>query len=138
MLGDEPGWADIACYTPVWMCRGNIADSDSILGPLTALGAWEERVTGLGHGERHEIEADEALAIARDSQSVAEADVQENSEGLAAGESVAVSPDDYGKDAVQGELLRLTDRDVAVRRNDERAGEVVVHFPRAGYRLEAI
>ena len=27
--------------------------------------------------------------------------------------------------------------DVAVRRADERAGEVVVHFPRAGYRVEA-
>ena len=41
------------------------------------------------------------------------------------------------KGPVVGELLRLTIDDVAIRRVDPLAGEVVVHFPRIGYRVEA-
>jgi hypothetical protein len=44
-----------------------------------------------------------------------------------------VTPDDYGKVPVAGELVTLTLHEIAVRRRDERAGEVVVHFPRLGY-----
>jgi hypothetical protein len=55
---------------------------------------------------------------------------------LAAGQAVTVSPDDYGIVPVAGTLVRLTLADIAIRREDARAGEVVVHFPRAGYRVE--
>jgi hypothetical protein len=47
-----------------------------------------------------------------------------------------VAPDDYGRVPVAGELLRLTIDDIAIRRTDPRAGEVVVHFPRVGYRVQ--
>ena len=29
LLGEQPGWADAACYAPVWMSRGNIRGADS-------------------------------------------------------------------------------------------------------------
>ena len=57
--------------------------------------------------------------------------------GLAAGQRVTVTPDDYGKVPVAGELVTLNRAEVAVRRRDERAGEVVVHFPRLGYSVVA-
>ena len=47
-------------------------------------------------------------------------------------------PDDYGAVPVVGELLCLTDAEVAIGRNDKRAGEVVVHFPRFGYRVDKL
>ena len=50
---------------------------------------------------------------------------------------IASTPDDYGRVPVAGELLRLTMDDIAIRRNDPRAGDVVVHFPRVGYRVDA-
>ena len=50
---------------------------------------------------------------------------------LLAGEEVM--PDDYGKIRVSGEIVALTAQHIAVRRHDPRAGEVVVHFPRAGF-----
>ncbi|MGB8694314.1 MAG: hypothetical protein WCD08_12485, partial [Steroidobacteraceae bacterium] len=56
--------------------------------------------------------------------------------GLAAGESVRVTPDDYGKDPVVGELVTLERQEVALRRHDPRVGTVVTHFPRLGYRVE--
>jgi hypothetical protein len=53
------------------------------------------------------------------------------------GQNVIVTPDDYGKDPVMGELLTLDHLRISVRRRDERAGEVVVHFPRLGYVVAA-
>jgi hypothetical protein len=55
---------------------------------------------------------------------------------LRAGERVSVSPDDYGKVPVVGELVTLELHEVAVRRDDPRVGTVVTHFPRIGYRIE--
>jgi hypothetical protein len=46
---------------------------------------------------------------------------------------VAVSPDDYGKVEVLGEIVSLSAQHIVIRLLDERAGEVVVHFPRAGF-----
>jgi glutathione S-transferase len=57
--------------------------------------------------------------------------------GLRAGQHVTVTPDDYGKVPVAGELVTLNHHRVSVRRTDVRAGEVVVHFPRLGYVVAA-
>ena len=115
-----------------------IENLTKVFGDLTAVNAWSERVAAFGHGDRSEMDADEALQIAATTPSTAEDAVDEGDPlQLSAGDAVAVSPDDYGIVPVQGQLVRLTVDDVAVRRADERAGEVVVHFPRAGYRVEA-
>ena len=42
-------------------------------------------------------------------------------------------PDDYGKIRVAGEIVALSPQHIAIRRHDAQAGEVVVHFPRAGF-----
>ena len=48
---------------------------------------------------------------------------------------MAVVPDDYGFDPVVGDLVASSLNEVAVRRRDPAAGEVVVHFPRIGFRV---
>ena len=50
----------------------------------------------------------------------------------------SVTPDDYGKVPVVGELVTLDLQEIAIRRVDERAGEVVVHFPRIGYTVATV
>ena len=52
--------------------------------------------------------------------------------------NVVVTPQDYGAVPVQGTLQRLTHAEIAIRREDKLAGEVVVHFPRAGYQVEEV
>ena len=42
-------------------------------------------------------------------------------------------PDDYGKVRVAGGIVALSPQHIAIRRHDPCAGEVVVHFPRAGF-----
>ena len=47
--------------------------------------------------------------------------------------SVTVTPDDVGRDPVEGVLVGADDRGVVIRRCDPQAGVLHVHFPRAGY-----
>lgn len=136
-LGDAPGLADIHAYFPLWMARANIPVADALLGPMPHLAPWEARIRQWGHGTRVPLAAEAALAVARGS-------VPEPTSGVdatdplafAAGVPVRVTPDDYGRVTVEGELYALNRHEVAVRRTDPRAGTVVVHFPRTGYRVE--
>lgn len=139
LLGSQPGWADAACYAPVWMCRGNIRGADSLLETLPLLRDWEARVADIGHGRRTALAAEEALSIASASDARCEPCVASDAlPALLPGARVSVTPDDYGAVPVQGELVRLTQHEVALRRRDDRAGEVVVQFPRTGYRVAAL
>ena len=93
----------------------------------------------LGHGQRTELDAAAAHARARESKPDAPRGVDEaDPAGLRDGQQVTVTPDDYGKVPVQGELVTLRYDEVAVRREDPRVGTVVVHFPRVGYRVECV
>jgi hypothetical protein len=92
----------------------------------------------IGHGQRSEMEAAEAIAIARAATpEPGPGVVADDPSGLRVGQRVTVTPDDYGKVPVAGELVTLDRQRVSVRREDERAGEVVVHFPRLGYLVAA-
>jgi hypothetical protein len=51
------------------------------------------------------------------------------------GSLVRVRADDNGQEVTEGVLLHLAADEIALRREDARAGEVVVHFPRLGYDL---
>ena len=53
--------------------------------------------------------------------------------GRKPGDRVEVMPDDYGKVRVRGEIVALSSQHIAIRRQDPRAGELIVHFPRAGF-----
>lgn len=87
-------------------------------------------------GTRSEISADDALALAKASTPLAPVGVDASDPlGFTAGDRVCVTPDDYGKIPVEGDLVTLTINEVAVRRHTVEAGEIVTHFPRLGYRI---
>ncbi|MGI9229221.1 MAG: glutathione S-transferase family protein [Gammaproteobacteria bacterium] len=136
LFGAEPGLADINAYFVVWMVRNNVPPVGEYLAPYTGVAAWEQRMAAIGHGQRSEMEAEQALQIARetavaDGKGVADGDPLD----FKAGDDVIVEPDDYGKAPVEGKLITLDAREISIRRVDDRAGEVNVHFPRAGYRV---
>ena len=98
------------------------------------LAAWRERMTSIGHGERTEIAAADAIAAAKASEPTTETHVDPNEpNGYKAGDRITVMPEDYGLDPVAGELVYSDPYEIAIRRSDPRTGEVVVHFPRQGY-----
>ena len=121
VLGTEAGWADIACYFPVWMARIFVPSCAPILDANARTTAWEGRMKAIGYGQRTDIDAQVALDIARDAKPAASSGVDASDPlQLRSGERISVSPDDYGKVPVAGELVTLTLDEVAVRRKDAR------------------
>jgi glutathione S-transferase len=140
-LGDGRNWllgdfslADIDAYMNVWYAQGNLDGFETMLRQFPGLKAWVVRIKALGHGQRTELSSAEALQIAAAAtpQSAVFAD-PDDPNGRKPGDRVSVTPDDYGKVAVTGEIVSLSAQHIAIRRHDERVGDVVVHFPRAGF-----
>ena len=148
-LGDGRAWllgdfslADVSAYMNVWYMRGSLvapedkaaAGLDEIFAGFRQVAAWESRMRSVGHGTREEMSAGEALAIAtKASPDTAPKDDPGDPNGRKVGERVVVVPDDYGKVEVGGEIVSLSAQHIAIRRADERLGEIVLHFPRAGF-----
>jgi hypothetical protein len=105
-----------------------------LLAGLEAVPAWMERVAAFGHGKREEMEAADAIAVARAATPAPfDGEPTPLPEGLAYGDPVAVMPEEVGSGVVTGELLPSDVHEIRVRRRAERAGELVVHFPREDY-----
>jgi len=134
LQGERPGLADFTTYHPVWFLRTFHPPSAAALERTPHLRAWTGRVAGIGHGEVAPMEAAEALAVARAASPAMPTRADpDDPNGRAPGDRIAVLPDDYGRDPVQGELVACSAQEVALRREDPAVGEVVVHFPRAGF-----
>lgn len=134
LSGDRPGFADIQSFSVLWFTRAALPFVSDLLKDLQNLPAWEARVASLGEGKRTNLTAADAHQTARR----ADASYQEHVDGVEnfrLGELVIVDPDDSRRGAVQGRLVRLKANEIAVTHENETVGEVVVHFPRIGYRL---
>jgi len=134
MSGDRAGLCDVHAYMNVWYVRQNLPDADGMLAEFASLRGWETRMRAIGHGHRSEMSTSAALDIAAAAtpQTAIMADPNDPN-GRKPGDRVEVMPDDYGKVKVAGEIVALSPQHIAIRRHDPRAGEVVVHFPRAGF-----
>ncbi|PKQ03148.1 MAG: glutathione S-transferase family protein, partial [Alphaproteobacteria bacterium HGW-Alphaproteobacteria-12] len=132
--GNEPGLADASAFYNLAFVRWTSPAGAKLIDGFAGVAAWEKRVAGIGHGRRSEISRDDALDIAKAATSTeaASADPGEPN-GLKPGDTVTAMADDYGRDPVAGELVSSSAQHIALKRSDPRVGEVVVHFPRAGF-----
>jgi glutathione S-transferase len=134
MCGEHVSLCDINAYMNVWYVRAHLAGLDDMLAEFPAMRAWEARTRAIGHGTSTEMSTSAALEIAtRATPQTAELADPHDPNGRKPGDSVTVMPDDYGKIGVRGEIVALSAQHIAIRRTDPVAGEVVVHFPRAGF-----
>jgi glutathione S-transferase len=138
LTGDAPGLWDVHAWTVPWFTRA-IPGGDAIYAGCERMSRWEGRMAGLGEGRRVAFTAEEALAIARAATSTAVVAVDEHDvQGLRAGMTVDVAPDDTSRGAVRGKVVRALRNEIAVLRSDASCGDVVVHFPRLGYRVSPV
>jgi len=135
LSGEAPGLADIAAYMNVWFLGRNLpALLDRLAEGLPRLADWRARVAAIGHGERIEMPAAEALAIALASEPGPAPDHDAaNPQMLTPGAEVTVMADDYGRDPVRGLLVAATLDRLIIAREDPAVGKVHVHFPRTGF-----
>jgi len=153
LLGDSPEWADINAFFNIWMAGGHIPSAKHMFAPLQNMAKWYQRIEAFGQGTRTDIDATQAIKIAReasphahtlsltqtDTQTDTQADEQqtqlEDESGLSIGQNVIVTADDYGKDPIAGKLHLINDWEIVITRQDAQIGELAVHFPRMGFSL---
>lgn len=137
LLGDAPTLADFIAWHNAWfvLSNGGVADQ---FDPFKNLLAWAQRMRALGHGQSTPMTGEEAIAAARAGGGGPGLDgpVQEP-EGVKLGQAVRINATDYGCDAINGTLVHASVFETVIRREDARAGEVLVHFPREGFRITA-
>jgi glutathione S-transferase len=138
LLGAAPCLADCALYNPVWFLQVRMGQGNtpSPLDRLPKLVEWSARMKAMGSGKPSEMTGAEALAVAKAATpEPAKVDADDPS-GLKAGQRISVTPDDTGKVPVTGTLVGLTCDRISVSRSDAQVGDVVVHFPRAGFLIQ--
>ena len=133
LLGADPCLADCALFNPVWFIDQHLGTTAKPLDRLPKLMAWFERMKAAGNGRRTDIKAAEALDIAKAATPAPVAVDAGDPTGMIAGQKLAVTPDDTGRVPVTGTLVGLTADRISLARHDERVGDIVVHFPRAGF-----
>jgi glutathione S-transferase len=134
MAGEAASLCDVNAYMNIWYVRAHLPNADEMFSEFDKTRAWEARLRAVGHGRFSEISTAAALDIAAAATPLtAEMADPNDPNGRKPGDRVEVMPDDYGKVKVRGEIVALSSQHIAIRRLDPRAGEVIVHFPRAGF-----
>lgn len=138
LLGDQPCITDFAMAHPLWFTQHRTPALAGILGLTPAVGEWLARMTGIGHGQMEKFSAQEAIAVAAAHEPAAlKDDVFQDEHSIPLGSRVTISAETFGPEPTEGELVAATRMHYTLRRTDERAGKVHVHFPRIGYALKA-
>ncbi len=140
LLGSTPCVADFAAYHPLWFTRRRVPGLAGILAATPGVQAWMDRMEALGPDDVTPLDATEAIAVcaASTGSSVLKDAVFQDEHGIALGRRVSITPESFGADPTEGELIAATRMHYTLRRVDARAGVVRVHFPRIGYVLKAL
>ncbi|MBU6503877.1 MAG: glutathione S-transferase family protein [Burkholderiales bacterium] len=137
LLGAAPCIADFAAYHPLWFTRHRTPAMAGILSATPGVLAWMDRMAALGHHDEQAFSAVDAIALAAASTPAPlKEEPFQDEHGMALGSQVTVFSDSFGPEPTQGELIAATRMHYTLRRSDERAGTVHVHFPRIGYILK--
>lgn len=135
LAGDRQTLTDIHAHMNVWFVSSfTPAEAEKLLADFSRVRAWYHRMNAGGHGTHTTMTPAEAVAVAKAATSTAREAVDAHEpNGLTPGQAVSVMADDYGRDAITGHLVCSSATRIAIRRSDPAVGEVVVHFPRAGF-----
>ncbi len=140
LMGSAPCVADFAAYHPLWFTRRRVPVLAGILAATPSVLTWMDRMEALGHEDMTPLSATEAIATcaASTGASVLNDSIFQDEHGIALGSRVSITPESFGVDPTEGELIAATRMHYTLRRVDARAGTVQVHFPRIGYVLKAL
>ena len=137
LVGTKPGMVDVHAYMNPWFVEKNVPDFLNECfesAPLTR--DWYRRLKDFKGQAPEEISGAEAIEIAHHAAPrLKPASTAGDLRDLEPGDRVAIAPDDYAKDWVEGDLVIANSERVIIARQDERADNLHVHFPRVGYIL---
>ncbi|MCU0891268.1 MAG: glutathione S-transferase family protein [Sandarakinorhabdus sp.] len=130
--GNAPGAGDLALYSNIWFVKAvpTAAANAAAMLAMPHVADWFARIAGFGHGTRHEVSADEALAAAR---AAPPAPITGGVDAPHVAGMMAAVSQEGTKDAPSiGRLLRCDSSGITIAREVEDGPTVHVHFPRLG------
>lgn len=151
LFGDAPSIADFSVYHCLWFLQLLRPEP---LEPFANVQKFAERMRAIPDCPGDPLPSAEALEVCRragrregpvsgpieslipEPGSVSPGSGGSGSE-LRRGQRVVVRAVDYARDPVEGDLVLANDQEFALRREDPRAGQVIVHFPVVGYEIQA-
>ena len=137
VCGASMSLADCVIYHPLWVM-------DQLSGQRLALipepiRRWMDRVAARGHGNFRPMRSSEALDLAAAADPPPPPPSEPFDGDPALGQTVAVTPTDYGKaNPSIGTLVSIDAVRMALQHSQARTGLVTVHFPRFGYQLRQV
>ena len=138
LLGELPCIADFSVYHPLWFTRTRTSVLADVLDATPAVIAWMDRMAAFGHGHIEKSGTRDAIDVAAAATpGVLNDDIFQDEHGIPLGSRVVITSESFGPEPVEGELIAATRMRYTLRRQDERAGLLHVHFPRIGYCLKA-
>ncbi len=141
LFGAEPCVADFATYHPLWFTRVQVPVMADIFSATPAVLEWMDRMAALKHGRLEGFSAADAVTVAQRHEPAAAGEnllvhsMFQDDHGIPLGSQVSITPESFGAESTEGELVSATRTHYTLRRRDERVGTVHVHFPRIGYVL---
>lgn len=139
LVGTKPGMIDVHAFMNPWFVEQNIPDFLARCfedAPRTH--SWYKRMKDIKGPEPETISAGDAIDIAfHAAPRLKPASTARDLRDFEPGNTVAIAPDDYAQDWVEGELVVANEERVILSRHDDRAGNLHLHFPRVGYVLRA-
>lgn len=139
LLGDVPCITDFAVYHPLWFTQTRTSVLADILNATPSVLEWMDRLHAIGHGTFEKYSAQEAIDVAAaSSPAPLHDDIFQDEHGIPLGNRVHITSESFGLEPTEGELVAATRMHYTLRREDERAGTVHVHFPRIGYVLKGV
>jgi glutathione S-transferase len=142
LFGIEPCVADFAAYHPLWYTRTRVPVVADVLNATPAVSEWMDRLAAIGHGTLEKFSSADAIAVANGAEPLPPGanllihSAFQDDHGIPLGTRVTVTPESFGTEPTEGELIAATRMHYTLRRSDPRTGTVHVHFPRIGYVLK--
>ena len=138
LLGDAPAAIDAQIYYVIWFVHGRWDNGPALLSEFPHLQRWRETMLAMGHGTMTEMTPEAAIARAAECSPIAQSTSDANEpQGLSVGMLVVISPDvNGGEQPVEGRITGVDQETITVLRHEPDVGDIAVHFPRAGYRVD--
>ncbi|MCR9141129.1 MAG: glutathione S-transferase family protein [bacterium] len=134
ICGPSPSIADFASHHVMWFIQ-NRANVEDPFAEYPRVKEWIKRIDGFRQDPVDQLESAAAVELAKKTPPPPPDQALVEHPEWKAGDTIEIVATDYGFDPVQGELVKLVGNEIALRRIDERAGEVIVHFPVVGYEI---
>ena len=138
LFGSQPTIADFSTYHCIWFVYNNEVLRE-LFKSCNRLLAWRQRMADLGHGSPQALSSSEAVELAKQATPAALSEQgPPAADAIPLGTEVEVEPTDYGIDPVRGLLRASSLHELVVQREDPMVGDLLVHFPRLGFRVRRV